>query len=244
MFVLHNTDRLEAIMPWKVVRLGPGRVARHQPVRSFLDYFYRKPAMELVASLRFTAGILVIIAPAFSVLSFACLFLLLLIIVADSYRNPMGGEGADQMHMILVVSLAIGSFPGSTSTVRVAALLFIAAQSLLSYAASGFAKLISPIWRSGVAISGILSTRDYGIPAVGEYFVRHRSISTMLAWMTIVFECAFILAVSSPWVALVFITLGICFHAGVAVIMGLNAFLIAFPATYPALFWLSEWAWR
>ena len=39
-----------------------------------------------------------------------------------------------------------------TDTARTAALAFVAGQSVLSYFTAGFAKLISPTWRSGEAV--------------------------------------------------------------------------------------------
>jgi hypothetical protein len=56
------------------------------------------------------------------------------------------------------------------------------------------------------------------------------------AWCVILWETTFPIAILAPnrvrWVLL---GLGACFHIGVAVGMGLNTFLWAFVATYPAV---------
>jgi hypothetical protein len=50
---------------------------------------------------------------------------------------------------------------------------FIAAQALLAYSTSGIAKLVSPVWRDGTGLVGILSTIDHGTPALGQWLARH-----------------------------------------------------------------------
>jgi hypothetical protein len=43
-----------------------------------------------------------------------------------------------------------------------------------------------------------------------------------------------------PW-RLLFLGWGVAFHLGCAVVMGLNNFLWAFIATYPALLFAADW---
>jgi hypothetical protein len=58
----------------------------------------------------------------------------------------------------------------------------------------------------------------------------------MAAWSVIIVECAFPLVVIAPFpLMVVLLSLGMLFHLLCAVIMGLNSFLWAFVATYPAL---------
>jgi hypothetical protein len=70
------------------------------------------------------------------------------------------------------------------------ALYYVAAQLLLSYAAAGIAKAISPSWRSGRAIPEILSTIGHGSPSVGVFLRGHPGLSRLACWSVILFECA------------------------------------------------------
>ena len=155
------------------------------------------------------------------------------------FRYQLGLDGADQMRTIVLAGLLVFyGAPGQDASR--AGLVFIAAQALLSYFMSGYAKLISPAWRRGEAVSGILSTRSYGGRINGAWMLRHSYASLALCWSTIVFECWCPLLVFGGWQAcLLFIILGAGFHASIAATMGLNDFFWAFTAAYPALLYLS-----
>jgi hypothetical protein len=121
-----------------------------------------------------------------------------------------------------------------------AALSFIAAQAVLAYATSGIAKLISPVWRDGTGLAGILSTVDHGTPRVSLWLARHPTFSELASWSTIAFECAFVLVLVLPSpVGAAILVIGLLFHAGCAVLMGLNSFLWAFPATYTCVWFAA-----
>ena len=154
-------------------------------------------------------------------------------------RNLYGMDGSDQMQSIVLTALVVyGLAP--TATGRALAFGFIAAQSILSYLASGYAKLISPTWRSGAAVLGVMNTRSYGGPILARAVGRRRGVSRAICWATIVFECFMpFLVFLGHGPCLAFIAAGIAFHAGIALTMGLNIFFWSFVATYPALYWLS-----
>ena len=61
----------------------------------------------------------------------------------------------------------------------------------------------------------------YAYPAVGQFLTR----------ALVVFECTFpLILVAPPSVAIAMLLAGALFHLGCAVTMGLNAFLLVFPA--------------
>jgi len=62
----------------------------------------------------------------------------------------------------------------------------------------------------------------------------------VLDWTTSIFEVLFPAAVLAGGVVLAaWLALGIIFHAGVAVTMGLHMFIWSFCATYPAILYVS-----
>jgi hypothetical protein len=155
-------------------------------------------------------------------------------------RNQYGLDGSDQMQTLVVAALFLFHL-SPTETGRIAAIVFIAAQAILSYHASGFAKAISPTWRSGRAVGAILNTNSYGGPLAGRVTHRFPALSKLACWGTLVFECVMpVLVFVSPLACLVFIASGVAFHAGIAATMGLNIFFWSFISTYPALYVLAD----
>ncbi len=117
---------------------------------------------------------------------------------------------------------------------------------LLSYLSAGFAKLISSDWRGGSAIAGVLNTRQYGTWPLAAWLSRHSWSAIFVCWSVILFECLGPLVAFTGQASLVaFLSAGLFFHLVTAVTMGLNTFLWAFLATYPAVVFLvaSVWAW-
>ena len=154
-------------------------------------------------------------------------------------RNLYGMDGSDQMQSVVLVALAVYVL-APTETGRKLAFGFIAAQAILSYFSAGYAKLISRAWRSGAAVLGVLNTRSYGGPWLARVVARRPHISRAFCWGTLVFECLLpLLVFFGHGPCLVFIVVGLGFHAGIAATMGLNIFFWSFVSTYPALYFVS-----
>jgi hypothetical protein len=150
-----------------------------------------------------------------------------------------GREGSDDILLIVLVALAVATFPGDSATVVRIWLGFIACQLILAYFISAAAKLAGEKWRRGTAVAQILSTREYGL-GIQSWYSSRAPLFVGAAWATIAFEFAapVMLVLGGPflWPAVV---IGISFHLGVAVTMGLNKFVPSFIAAYPAVIWAS-----
>lgn len=183
---------------------------------------------------------LAVLAAAPSMFLPLCMAGMLFIKLLIHLRHQHGGlDGSDQMQLVLLTSLTVFFWTDNPDTKRIA-LLFIAAQSILSYLAAGFAKFASSIWRSGKAMSGILATDNYGNLLLSSWLDRFPVLSLIICWLVILFECvAPALVFAGPVPCLVFLACGLLFHLTIAVIMGLNNFFWSFGATYPALLFLS-----
>jgi hypothetical protein len=151
-------------------------------------------------------------------------------------RNSFGGDGTDHMNMLVEAALTAGAFFPDDKRVQEACTWFIAAQSCLSYITAGTAKLISPQWRDGTAMTGIFRTRTYGDERLYTLFKKYPAAATAVGWATIIGELGFPLALVAPKkAALGLLGTGVSFHVGNAVFMGLNRFVWAFSGTYPAV---------
>ena len=152
------------------------------------------------------------------------------------WRRCIGGDGAEQMGMLIFSAAVIAVIPWPSSGRAVIAATFIAAQAGLSYLTAGIAKLASPVWRNGTALPLILSTYDHGHPAAASLVGHYPAISFLACWTVILFETLFPLLVLGPdWLLALSLGVGLAFHIGCAVFMGLNNFLWSFPAAYPSL---------
>lgn len=148
-------------------------------------------------------------------------------------RRIIGGDGAEQMSDIVLISTALACLPTPNDARIALAVVFIAAQAVLSYVTAGIAKLVSPMWRSGVALPAILGTYNHGLVWVSRILERRPRVGFLLGWAVIVFEVSFPLVLfAPPFVASVALAVGLSFHLGCAVLMGLNSFVWPFPATY------------
>jgi hypothetical protein len=166
--------------------------------------------------------------------------IILLILLLLHFRNPYGGDGSDQMKVIVLVSLFI-FYISPDLIVKQFAIFFICFQALLSYFTSGFAKLVSPVWRGGEAMRGIMNTMGYGNKVISRLLVKNAKLSKVICWSIIVFECIFpLLVFTGVNSAIIFIVIGIMFHLSIAIFMGLNNFFWSFVSTYPAILFFAN----
>jgi hypothetical protein len=144
--------------------------------------------------------------------------------------------GSDYMTMALQLGLACASLGGVAAR---AGLMYIAVQSLASYTIAGLVKLKAASWRDGSAVVSFLAHPHYGAPEWVNQLVQRRSAAVLMSWSVIAFECLMPFTLLSPTLALSGVGIAFGFHTGTVVAFGLNRFLWAWTATYPAIVWLS-----
>lgn len=153
-----------------------------------------------------------------------------------SFRSSFGSDGSDQVVFLSSAVGALARAPFLRPQDRRRVLGFLGVQSVMSYAVAGIAKAISPQWRDGSALPGIMRTQTYGDRGLYEFLKRHPKLSKAGCWMVIVAECGTpIVLIAPPWVRRGYLAMLAGFHVGNARFMGLNRFLWAFVGTYPAV---------
>jgi hypothetical protein len=178
---------------------------------------------------------LVLLGP-FSPFGKISLLLAFITMMMVRWRRYTGGDGAEQMTVIVFAAVCFAVFPWPSTNRIVAASTFIVAQVILSYVTAGVAKLISPIWRTGRALPNVLSTHSHGHPWAARLVSQYTLLAVLASWSIIIFECLFPLLIFGPsQIAVLALVCGFSFHSGCAVFMGLNSFLWSFPATYPCV---------
>ncbi|WP_051806458.1 hypothetical protein [Streptomyces sp. NRRL F-2747] len=175
-------------------------------------------------------------------LGYLALLTALVIRLAMGQRRILGGDGAEQLTTLVLLSVALAGFPPVSPARTALAVGFIAAQLVLCYTTSGVSKLASPTWRGGAAVGDIISTQTYGLRVAARALSRVPFGSAGLGWAVMLFEAAFAATLfGPPWLVPAALAVALLFHLGCAVVMGLNDFLWAFPATYPCAVVLSQW---
>lgn len=170
----------------------------------------------------------------------AALLVLVTTRLSLSRYRVIGGDGAEQMTSIVLVAATLAILPGVSEARATVAAVFIGAQTVLAYTTAGVAKVLSPAWRDGSAVGRIVATATYGCPPLADALAAHVAAARLLSWTVIVFEIGFGLALLGPdLLVTAALAIGFSFHLTCAVTMGLNDFLLAFPATYPCVVLLA-----
>lgn len=219
------------IFSWKIMKLS----IHPRIVKTGVGFLFNKTGISIIILTRLVISIYLFAAPLqpFTVYPVTILVATSLLL---ALRNAIGNDGTDQMSMIIGVTLLI-TFSSGDPTIASIGLYFIAAQSILAYVIAGIAKLLSPKWRSGLAVFQIMNTETYGYEKIATFLQRSSPlVSKLLSWNIMLFESSYFLVVLLPYPYFgVLMIWGILFHLFNAFVMGLNHFFWVFLATYPAI---------
>ncbi len=150
------------------------------------------------------------------------LALALALLQAARFRGSYNG-GSDSMTLVVLLGLALAR----TFSARLG-LAYIAAQLVLSYFLAGVFKLRDPAWRNGSALPALL--------AAPQYRSTPFRAPRLAGYAVLAFECMFPLALLDIRLSWLFAITALLFHTLNARVLGLNRFLWAWLAAYPALF--------
>jgi hypothetical protein len=227
-----------SLLSWPVVRLRH-RWTSHGRMGRAADSLLAYPGLRWLFGARALAAAALIVVPAPIPVPGPVHVLLLCIVVASMaiqpLRTPFGGEGSDQVSLIVFTTLLLVSLR-PTATAMQLGLWFIALQGCLAYFVSGIYKVTGPMWRDGTGLIGVLGTRTFGNPTLATWLGAHARTTRWLSRGMSLSETLFPLVLLAPssWLPF-FLIGGVAFHLTCAVVMGLNCFVWAFVATYPAI---------
>ncbi|WP_241990046.1 MULTISPECIES: alpha/beta fold hydrolase [unclassified Streptomyces] len=121
-----------------------------------------------------------------------------------------------------------------------ALLWYVALQASLSYAASGWVKLIGEKWRSGAALPGVMRTRTYGFEGAFRLTQKYPRSAKAVQHGVLALECLFPLVyVGGGRLTRPFLAGAAGFHTANAFVMGLGRFLTAFTSMHPMVAYTS-----
>lgn len=232
------------LLSWDALSLN-FRQPRRGLVAKGLSKVYSYKGTHVVLAVRAAASLFLVVGFPWN-LNF---FMLAVIVFSGtnlllSHRNCYGNDGADQMAMITGTALSIGFLAGSRTSIALA-LLFIAFQVQLAYMTSGTAKFLSRKWRNGTGLQGVIATNAFGNSPIRMILVRNRHLAQVSSWAVMI---TLILFTPLVWLGSgsAILALGLCgiFHIFNAVVMRLHTFVWAFSATYPAVWFAREYAFK
>ena len=203
------------------------------PVRALFMVLSRPPVHAAHLVLRLVAALLLPFGFGLPLSLFLFLGTLAILI---RWRGAFNG-GSDFMTVVVTTALVIadaGALLGRAEAGAAAALWYAAVQAISSYFVSGAVKLLDADWRSGRALPIFLDGGVHG-PLAPDSIFRGRSVSLACTWGFILWECAFPLALLAPAIAAAFCAGALLFHLLVFRFFGLNRFVFAWAATFPAV---------
>ncbi len=205
-------------------------------VRAILDSLLAPRGFHIVLALRLAAAMLALgtgggaSAPVLFATS---------VLVCLRWRGAFNG-GSDYMTLLVLGALtAAWAFPGQP-LVRLGAVLHVGLQCGLSYFIAGVVKLRGRRWRNGTALTEFLAAPRYGVPRSLEALTHRPFWALAVSWAVILPECAFPAAYLSPSVCAPFLVAAAAFHLFNVYLFGLNRFFLAWAASWPSVYFLSE----
>lgn len=158
------------------------------------------------------------------------------LLAAARFGGSVNG-GSDAMLFTGLVALAVAQHPGAGARLRAGALLYVAAQCTLSYVRAGWVKLRERDWWTGDALAAFLALPAYGAP---RRLQARAALLRPLGIAVFALELAAPLAWLGPRAALAAIAVAAAFHLGVACVLGLDRFLLAWGAALPSLWYAAQ----
>ncbi|HEX8147677.1 MAG TPA: hypothetical protein VF591_10895 [Pyrinomonadaceae bacterium] len=137
-----------------------------------------------------------------------------------------GGDNVTQLVLVYMLFLLPAGAEAARGSAAVwlhnVAVASIAAQLVVLYMTSGFLKVTGEVWQNGTAMYLISQVQNFSLPGWGEMF-KNPLVTTTASYSAMFFQVWFPLAVFSR-AKHVWICVGVCFHLGIAVFMGLVTF--------------------
>jgi len=235
---LYRAFQNEGLFFWKGAQLRRRRAVR--PILNLFRSVLAWPGILALLSSRIATALACVVCACFgpvptlllaAYVAIGCLLLL---------RTHHAADGAEQfMHITaaacLVAVVSRGSLAGEIG------LFFLSAQLSLAYATSAIVKIAHSDWRNGRFLTEIFATETFGRRWAFEVLTARPQRAKWASRVVIYGELLCCLAPwSPPHVAWALLAAAALFHISVGATMGLNMFVFAFAAAFPAAIYTSR----
>jgi hypothetical protein len=223
----------DGVWSWSVLKREHATL--FAPLRACFAVLLPYRPFVFLLGVRIAASILLGLGFSWSALPLFCIQLAINV----RFRGTFNG-GSDSMTILLLLALGLSAPFGSQSAASIACLFYVAVQATLSYFLAGIAKLKEAGWRSGATLGAFLNAGLYVVPPWALRFFSGSVRGRCFALGAIAFECGFPLALLRIEWCIGFLLAGLLFHVVNGLVLGLNRFLFAWAATYPAILFTSQ----
>jgi len=232
--LLQIKEAFTSVWSWQILKKDyaflPARIQNR------LSYLFDVPYFLFILDLRIFLAILLLAFPQPLILLG---LLLTTLLICVRWRGTYNG-GSDSMTVVVLLALTVGTFFHGHGLVMKGCLWYIALQTCLSYWISGLTKLRKKNWRNGQALYLLVTATNYETPKEAQQILKIPLVAKLASWSILLLECSFPLALLSPDWCLAYIAVALFFHLGNFFVFGLNRFVFAWMAAYPALYWCSH----
>ena len=230
LLVVHRAFCERGVFRWSILRGDYVRAPRF--VRTLADLAFSTRGTWFLVLLQLASGLALpwidqVVVPWLAVAS--------TLLIAIRFRGTYNG-GSDAMLLVVLIGLAVAA-----SGAPLVGLAYVAVQLVLSYFISGIAKLRDRTWREGRALPVMVGLPQYGVPEAAVRLAAVPVIAKGAGLGMLAFECVFPIALVDERVCIALLGMAAIFHLVNAVVFGLNRFLWAWIAAFPALiFWVQR----
>ena len=156
------------------------------------------------------------------------------LLTSARWRGAFNG-GGDYMTIVVLSAVSIAALFPNTPGVLLGCLWYTSLHVCASYLIAGLVKLKNRDWRSGEALSAFIRSTIFLPNPRLERASENGFLMKLASLALILFELSFPLALLGAEFAAGYACLGIIFHLGAFYVFGLNRFVFAWAAGYPAL---------
>jgi hypothetical protein len=207
-------------------------------IRRMLDFFLSEENFHRLLKLRLACSLLIwFFHPVWVVV----ILFFSTWLIAIRWRGIFNG-GSDSMTALIALALLVAEAAHSSPLIVKACFAYIAIQLTASYFLAGLAKVKNREWRAGLALPLFFETPRYNSPPKWVRAIAdNKRAASAISWMVILFELSFPLAWLNSNFCSIYLAAAFVFHLANFYVFGLNRFVFAWIAAYPALY---SWSLR
>lgn len=171
--------------------------------------------------------------------AWVCVALLLLgLVILKRFQGPYNG-GCDRMGLLILCCLTLVHVSPALGGAELA-FGYLALQLVMSYAIAGWAKIVNPDWRRGLALRDVFRFSVYPVSESLRGWADWPRLLWLMSWAVIIFELAFPLALLTRPTLILALAVAAIFHLANACLFGLNRFFWIWLAAYPSILWFQQ----
>lgn len=150
--------------------------------------------------------------------------------------------GSDHMTMHLLIGLFLYSLYPLNENIQNIIAIYIGTIALYSYFHAGLVKIKKLSWIKGEELKKVLNSKNYLVSQKIRNLFKKKELYLIASIAFLIFELSAPLVLYSTYYACFFLIVAFLFHIFNFITFGLNRFIFAWLASYPMIYYLSQFA--